>query len=247
MQNKATTKSYDLIKCLEVNFFKLHHEVMKEVGSAAITFGGFVRMTNGVETFPNFKKISLIAKSCRINKSTARKHLKRLQDNGWIKNLGRGPRRTSTRILTDKAKSMKENFGWLPYFLLPRRLFSSAALRILSLYFAEIAIIQNEALKNKKLGVLKWDELRNIAIEQTRFNFSLKQIQKLTGISKKSAIKGRKELLKQKILIWEDLPDEDLETRTILFPNREICFLVKDCKDGKIKVEFGTLKKTPQN
>jgi hypothetical protein len=107
-----------LLESLDGDWIKLPLKIMRDVGPAAQTMGGILKMTNH-ETYSSVTKI---AHEAWLPMATARKHLLRLAANGWIKNQGRKhtrrgvPRRTATIVLTSKATTAAADYGVLPWW-----------------------------------------------------------------------------------------------------------------------------------
>ena len=76
-----------LLDSLEGEWIKLLVAAMREVGPAAQTLGGLLKVTSSTTFVP----VSGIAMKARVPIKTARKHLATLATRGWIVNEGRQP------------------------------------------------------------------------------------------------------------------------------------------------------------
>jgi DNA-binding MarR family transcriptional regulator len=115
---ESDRQEISLLESLNSEWLKLPLRIMQDVGPAAQTMGGILKLTNR-ETFSS---VSDIAHKARVPIGTARKHLLTLDANGWIQNRGRqhtrrgAPRRTATIALTSKAKTAATEYAVLPWW-----------------------------------------------------------------------------------------------------------------------------------
>ncbi|MEI8371859.1 MAG: hypothetical protein WCJ35_03385 [Planctomycetota bacterium] len=135
-----SSKSISLLDSLDGNWFKLPLAVMQDVGPAAQTLAGLMRITIK-ETFVTAEKI---ARTARLPIATARKHLVTLHDQGWINNKGRQKtrrnwnRRTATIGITQKTLDALGEYGFLPWWACGKR-FPWSCKAVLSVVMARIA------------------------------------------------------------------------------------------------------------
>ena len=104
-QNERETQELSLLESLDAEWIKLPLAVMQDVGPAAQTLGGLLKLTNR-ETF---SAVGEIAIRSRLPVATVRKHLVTLDAHGWINHHGREKtrrgwlRRTATLTIMKKT------------------------------------------------------------------------------------------------------------------------------------------------
>lgn len=107
-----------MLGSLKQEWIKLPLSIVRDVGPAAQTLGGLLRITNK-ETYI---AVSKLAQRARLPVATVRKHLDKLHERGWIDNIGRGhtragrARRTCTIKVTTKTKAALNEYAILPWW-----------------------------------------------------------------------------------------------------------------------------------
>ncbi len=151
--HEAKVKWISLVDSLDDEWIKLPYEIMQSCGQAAQTFGGLLRITNH-ETFVS---ASAIAKASQLPVGTFRKHVRILDEAGYINRKGRqqtkygGLRRTATIEVSKSARKLKP-YGFLPLWscghLGSRGRLPWSAKAVLSVVMARLCSLKNAA--NKK-------------------------------------------------------------------------------------------------
>jgi hypothetical protein len=201
--------SLDLFQLCEGTWLKLPVDLMSKAGQAAQTFGGLLQITSG-ETFV---KESTIAAHARLPLRTAKSHLKKLTSGKWLDNMGRQPgpsgraRRTCTFCLTPKAREALKRkqpgeltFGVLPLWACHGGLDlpwgGKAVLSILMARLMSLKKIIDEA--DGAADMDPSDYWGSIAImdtvERPRFQFSVRELGRLTGLGVASVVAAKKRL-----------------------------------------------------
>lgn len=211
LSDHTALESISLVQSLRGEWLKLPLAAMRDVGPAAQTLGGLLRLSNK-ETF---RAVSEIARTSRLPVTTVRKHLVKLADAGWIKNAGRGrtasdwPQRTCTIVLTDHCLSQLEPWGWLPLWACsrtePHGVLSWASKSVFSVVMARLvtlAAVQANAIGDGDGR----DEDIVAGIEHLggddRFQFGLRYIQERTGLARASVLQAKHQLSDIGILSW---------------------------------------------
>jgi hypothetical protein len=239
-----------LVDSLGEEWIKLPLLAMQQVGPAAQTLGGLVKMT----TKETYSAVSEIAGSARLPVATVRKHLRTLDAGGWIANAGRqhtrrgAPRRTATIKITAQTIDHLTPFGVLPWWAccnirkvgrLPW-----CAKAVLSVVMARLWGLKAAADQQQDNADL--EELVG-AIENLggddRFAFPLRWLESQTGLDHKS-VTTAKRLLNHRygIVRWtgESKPKHDVTLEThILAPNWDFHALFTPTGEGRGYVGFG--------
>lgn len=189
------------------NGLKLLPDAMKEVGPAAQTLGGIIRLT-AKETFAAADRISL---ESRLPVKAVRRHLATLHDAGWISNEGRQKtraghaRRTCTLKLTAKTTESLRNYCHLPWWTVAtpinakwcsRAVWSVICQRWFKLRAVAIRQGANEYNMTELLG-----HLENLGGDE-RFAFSLRELTDATGLTRPSVIEAKHTLNQSKLIRW---------------------------------------------
>lgn len=181
-------RTMPLVIAMQENSIKLLVEAMHEVGPAAQTLGGILRLTLRC-TFASQSKISIAS---GLPLKTVRKHLLTLQEHSFIHNNGREPtqsgraRRTCTIRSTGRTLEVVKNYCPLPWWTAAtsvgnqwcsRALRAVVVRRWLELRAGIITTYRGEPFHEHELP----DRLNSIGGED-RFGFSLPKFQKMTGL-----------------------------------------------------------------
>lgn len=243
---------FDLCESLEREWIKLPTAAMRDVGPAAQTLGGLLRVTNR-ETFV---PVSAIAAAARLVTKTTRNHLVTLSSSGWITNAGRertrrgAPRRTCTIRITKKTHdALQPVDGGLVYGVVPwwaslrgnlampwcaRAVLSIVMARLMSLKSAVIGQEGGADLHGDDL----WGSISNLGGED-RFKFSLVQLEQLTGLDHKSIISAKRELKRRGIIQWYGPQRADGGNDVhMLYPDETFRVVVKPLENNRCIVSF---------
>jgi hypothetical protein len=245
-----STEEYGLFDSLGREWIKLPTAAMREVGPAAQTLGGLLKVTNR-ETFA---AVSKIAGNARLPTKTTRNHLTSLTEAGWIVNAGRertrrgAPRRTCTIRVTKKtveAIRPAETADDLLYGVLPwwasggmpwcaRAVLSVVMARLMA---SKAAIVEQEGKADLSTDDW-WGSLENLGGED-RFRFSLIRLEELTGLDHKSIIRAKRKLQELKVIRWYGCKREDGgDDKHMLYPNEAFRVVVKPTTNNRCIVSF---------
>lgn len=186
---------YDTLEALQCfEWIKLPCECMKECGPAAQTFGAVLRNTRS----ESFRKTEKFADTAGLPLRTVKRHLTTLEEFGWLENQGRQrmpsgrPRRTATRRITTKAKDRASEFGVLPEWwtaIQPELTWSERAV-----YSVVLARVLSVASGGKDM------RLSHVSKAQSRFQFSLRMLEKATGLQRYTIAKSKASLVQRSVL-----------------------------------------------
>lgn len=243
-------KEFDLVESLQRHLWvKLPLAALRDVGPAAQTLGGILKISRR-DTFIAAKGI---AKQSRVPLPTARRHLRILEENGWIENDGRQrtkagrPRRTCTRRPTSKARAAAEsNYSCLPWWAtghigkIGRLQWSTQVL--LSLVMERMMSLQSVCDKGDGAANLDPDDLW-ASIEELggddRFRFPLSKVHKRTGLSKASIINAKRDLKRLGIVSWMyDEREDGSLAPDVLFPRRQFKVIETPAGNGMCYLDF---------
>ncbi len=199
---------------LNQRWLKLPLLALQDIGPATQTLGAILSISRR-ETFTSLRKIALRA---RLPVPTAKKHIAKLHEAGWITNLGRerSPagylRRTATLKVTKKTIagiSDGTRYAGLPWWAccrirrvghLPwhaKVVLAVAVSRLMAL---------NKAVQDQDGCGADADDLQG-SIENfggdDRFGFSLSRLQRETALSRESVVHGKQWLHRHKIIICQ--------------------------------------------
>jgi hypothetical protein len=244
----AQVERVTLIECLDQEWLKLPLAAMQQVGPAVQTLAGILKITNR-ETF---SPIADIARHARLPAATVKKHVRRLDEAGWIENAGRGhtrrgaPRRTATLKITKQTKDHIAPYGMLPWWSccsirkvgrLPwcaRAVLSIVVARLCSLKAA--ADRQQDNADAEELA----GAIDNLGGDE-RFRFSLKWLTEQTGLTRESVVTA-KGLLNHRygIVRWTgNNPQLGVTTPTdLLMPNWKFRVVVTPAPKGGVYLAF---------
>lgn len=196
---------YSLVDSLDQEWIRLPFEAVREVGPAAQTLGGILKVTNR-ETFARLDKI---ADAARLPKETLRKHLLQLHDHCWIVHQGRQEtrggrtRRTATIKVTSRAReAAKSSYGILPWWaacdIRRHGRLPWCARAVLSVVMARLAGLKKAAEEHEGHG----------ADADDRFRFAMKSLIRQTGLARASVWKAKHQLQRAGIvdMFEEPLP-----------------------------------------
>lgn len=207
MQAPARSVTCDLLEALadHKGWLKAPLDVMRDVGPAVRTLGGFLAITKR-NSRSTFASVALIAASAGVPTSTARKHVQTLVRRGWLANEGRKsnsrgrPRRTCTISLGKKALAATGDYGAIP---LGQENLSWSATAILSIVCRRLmglrAFVEEKETPNGVRSAI-------MALGPERWEWSLTQLAEQTGLSRHSCIAGKRELVGQGIVTEEMVP-----------------------------------------
>ena len=226
-------------------WIKLLVAVMGDVGPAAQTLGGLLRVTNR-ETF---SPVSDIAGAARLPIPTVRKHIAVLHERGWVNHRGREKtrrgwlRRTATIALTKQTKDHLEPYGFLPWWACCRGKahLPWCARAILSIVLARLAALKHGAMCDGFATTEEevMDQIENMGVEE-RFRFSLAYLTGQTGLSRETVVVAKRRLHNLGMVRWAGTrPTTGQNTGTdILSPNWEFRVRVTPASEGHIYVAF---------
>lgn len=216
---KPETTRITLLESLSQELLHLSFAAMREVGPAAQSLAGVLRMTKK-ETFA---PVSDIAAKARLPLKTVRNHLVVLDNAGWIVNAGRGhtraglPRRTCTIRVAQKARDAflqadplkkEPTYGLLPWWAtakfqrVNRKNLSAknlpwSARALLSVLLGKLAALKSAYEPGVGKSEIDEEEFWGHAanyFSEFHHEFSLTKLQALTGLSKHAIIDGKNHL-----------------------------------------------------
>ena len=232
-----------LLDSLDREWLRLPLAIMQDVGPAAQTLGGLLKVTNR-ETFVKAEKI---ARRACLPVSTVRKHLAILNEGCWINNVGRQltrsgrPRRTATIQVTQKARDCLEPYGVLPWWAY--RQFPWSAKAVLSIVMARLMSLRKGVEDQDGHGVDASDVAGSIDSHMggdDRFKFDLDFLERNTGLSRHSVIKAKRALGQAGIveLIGAESKAGITTETNLLVPNWEFRVEVTPTESGYCKLDF---------
>lgn len=231
-------REISLLGSLDGEWFKLPHAVMRDVDSATLTFAGMLKITNKA----TYVRAEKIADAARIKLCTTRKHLKKLQDRGWIENGGRaGFRRTATRRITKQAQQHLKPYGFLPWWATWTMKWPEQA--VLSLVMSRLCKFKMVAVERCGADEDDPDSVLYTICEylddHSRWEFSVADIMRDTGLSKTSVIKAKRRLAKMRIVEWRYKRDDSGGMLAdTLAPNSGFRAVVTPKAGGMVSVTF---------
>ncbi len=244
---ETAVRQLTLLNALDEEWFKLLTAAMREVGPAAQTLAGLLKLTSK-ETFVSAARIAGYA---RLPVKTVRNQLDVLVDHGWITNAGRqrtragAPRRTCTIRITKKTHDAGSDFGVLPWWAccVPGKggRLSWSAKAVLSVVLARLMAVRKAALENGCDDDAKelWDELANMG-DDGRWRFKLDTLTYTTGLTRESVVAAKKELSARKMIVWGGGKREDGGNGVdSLSPNPAFVTKIRPAKEGRCYVDFG--------
>lgn len=231
----------NLIDSLTGEWIKLPFAAMRDVGPAAQTLGGLMKVTKR-ETFVS---ISTIAEKSRLPVRTAAKHLATLQRHGWINNRGRErtragrPRRTCTIVVTSRAKLAQQDYGVLPWWACSRnRHLAWSDKAVLSVVMARLMSLRSAVVEEELDSDDFWGSIENLG-GCDRFQFSLDELQHKTGLSRPSIIGAKHALHRRGIIEWiANQRRNGADDTDILEPSRSFTVTIKPAGEGRCYVQF---------
>jgi DNA-binding MarR family transcriptional regulator len=241
----AEVKEYDLIDSLHGEWLKLPHAVMKSVGPATQTLAGFANATskNNRETF---RSVARLADSARLPVATVRKHLARLEVDGWVTNRGREqtragrPRRTCTIAMTAKGAAQFRSdgsayYGFLPWWAcIGRVTWSEKA--VLSVVLARLLTLKAAAERNGAADTEEvWGEIANMG-DDANFRFSLDHLSAATGLTRQPIVAAKASLSRFGIVSWRG--SDTYDKADILYPRDDFRVKVVPIGNNRVSVKF---------
>jgi hypothetical protein len=245
--HKLGERHIDLVESLDGDWLKLPIAVMRDLGPAAQTLAGLLKVTNR-ETFVTAARIAELA---RVPLATCRKHLASLEAGGWIENAGRqktrrgAPRRTCTIRITPKTLAVTKEYAVLPWWACCRirgvGKLSWAAKALLGVIMAKLmamkAAVQNGDGHGLDAGDL-WGSLDKMGVED-RFCWSLSRIQRETGLSRDAAVAAKWELHRLRIVkLCGGIADNGSHRTDCLALHREFGVVVTPSGGGRCFVDL---------
>jgi hypothetical protein len=236
-------------------WIKLPLAAMQTVGPAVQTLGGLLKVTNR-ETYIC---VADIASKARLPTATVRKHLRRLDEAGWIDNAGRqhtrrgAPRRTATIKITKQTIDHLEPYGMLPWWSCRKISYvegrTKKVLRlpwccraVLSVWMARLCSLKSAAVAQQDAVT---DEEYAGAIDNLggddRFRFSLRWLTEVTGLTRESVVFAKRFLNhKCGIVRWTgDKPQAGVTTTTdFLYPNWDFRVVSTPASEGRCSLAF---------
>lgn len=238
-----------LLDSLDKAWFKLPHAAMIDVGPATQTLAGLLQLTKR-ETF---SPVSLIAGQSRLPVATVRKHLRTLDTSGWIKHKGRErtrrgyPRRTATIAITEKTRSQLEPYAVLPWWAcchvrhVGRLSWSTKA--VLSIIMGRLMSLKAVAEREDGHG-LDADDVAGSIDDlggEDRFAYSLRRLEKMTGLTRDSIATAKASLHGMKIVEWREA--SATQHCDLLVPNWEFEVVQTPTTPGYVVIDFASGRK----
>lgn len=256
---QEAAEQFGLIDSLDQQWLKLPLLAMQEVGPAVQTLGGLLKVTNK-ETFV---AVETIAECARLPVKTARKHLVKLADCGWIVNCGRKrtrsgrPRRTCTITVTAKTKEAAKSYGILPWWTCctirtigrtgtgRRGTYKMpwCAKAVLSVVMARLASLVKVVKEQDGMADFDAeqmaDTLVNFASEDWRWQWSGEQLAIQTGLNRETVIAGKNWLYHHGIIRLESSVGRfGGNGRDILEPSYSFRLVKTPAAEGKFWLDF---------
>jgi len=228
-------------------WIKLPCAAMREVGPAAQTLGGLLR----ISVKPTFVETARIVASARLPLSSVRRHLSILEAGGWIENRGRQPtrsgrcRRTNTIAVTKKTRDAIEPYGFLPWWAccsirgVGRLRWGMKA--VLSIVMGRLLTLRAVVEQNEMDAE---EEPDGNVVTRERFGFKLRLLEEHTGLSRHTIIVAKRHLQRLGIVEWsgggrrEDggsMPD-------LLVPRSDFRIIETPASPGKVYIDFGIVE-----
>lgn len=241
--SEQSTEEISLLESLNQEWHKLPTAVMRDCGSAALTYAGLLRITNK-QTFIETKTI---AEKARVPLATARKHLELLRAAGYVKHEGRQvtrsgyPRRTVTRTIKVPAG----DYGILPwwaYFRFRRgtpMTWSEKA--VLSVLMARLCGLKAVAERG---GAPVTDDDDIVGVIENlggieRFRFTVPALRQQTGLWNEAIVSAKKRLCGRGVISRELLVDgQGGYLGDLLIPNWDFRAVVTPASPGRCFVEL---------
>jgi hypothetical protein len=238
-----------LLDSLNGEWIKLPLAVVRDIGPAAQTLGGLLKVTNK-ETY---SAASAIASKARLPIRTVRRHLVTLHHAGWINNRGREhtrrgrPRRTATLALTKHTLAAidgKTNFvdqllyGMLPWWACG---FPWSARAVLALVMARLCSLKAAAVAQDGHSMDADDIIGSIANmgDEGRFRFTLDWLGRHTGLTHDSITAAKRHLHKLGVVEWQGSSREDGGTAPDrLVPNWDFRVIVTPTSPSRCRLDF---------
>ncbi|HWA97338.1 MAG TPA: hypothetical protein VG713_02550 [Pirellulales bacterium] len=226
------------------DWLKVPFAVMQSCGPAVQTLAGLLKITKK-ETFV---PIDDIAKYARVPIATARKHLAKLDERGWIRNGGRQrtrrgvPRRTCTITLAPKAIGSLEPYGVLPWWACCTGSVSMTwgARAVLSVVMAQLMKLKAVAGRDDAyLGDEIEGAILNIDSEDNKFRFPIWKLTTMTGLSRPTVIAAKHELHRRGLVYLQGHERSDgADDADRLTPNYDFRVCVTPAGEGRCFVRF---------
>jgi len=243
-------ESISLVDSLTREWIKLPLAVMQDVGPAAQTFGGLLKVTDK-ETYV---ETATIVGHARLPVATVRKHLVTLDARGWIHNKGRQEtrrgrlRRTSTIALTAKARENLAPYGVLPWWAsgfysgkhrTPWQSWGCKA--VLSLVMARLMRLSAAVQRQDGCGA-DADDIHGTLLnwrDEDHWRMGLRWIEGQTGLTRETIARAKGELNRAKVIRWAGDHDEaGCELTDILAPNWNARIVLKDRASGRVNMHI---------
>lgn len=231
-------------------WIKVPLQLARDIGPASVSLVRFRTEVN-TKNYMTFKSVKTLADGFGISEATFRKHLTTLKDSGYIRNDGRGktkggaPRRTCDLHLTKKgAESLEGDYGVLPLWATSncndRHRLTWGAQVLLSIVMSELMGLHKLASEEYHPDIMNdddpWENLE--VIGEDRFRFSLRKIQKLTGLDHKTASHAKVALGECGIVKIGQRRGFDGNCTDTLWPNEDFVAKAMRGADGNDKYYF---------
>ncbi len=243
-ERRASAEEIDLWTSLEQEWIKMLLPAARDVGPASQTLGGLLAITNR-ETF-SFR--SSIAEKARLPLRTTAKHLDTLAARGWIVNAGRQRtragrlRKSATLKITKQTRAAMNDYALLPWwaacFVRHHGKMSWSARVVLSVLMSRLCSLK-KVVEEDESGE-DWGEDWGEAIQEygeDRFRFSLKSLEKITGLAHHSLIAAKRQLHNAGIIKRFGQGDAGSST-DLLLPNSDFAVVVSPAESGRCWLDF---------
>ena len=222
-------------------WLKLPLAVMRDVGPAVQTLGGILELTDK----DTFRQQAEIAKRARLPIATVRKHLVTLATAGWILCKGREHtragrlRRTATVVIPKSTRKQLVPYGVLPWWACSRaHRFPWASRAVLSIVMGQL-LTMKAVVERGDYDSADWQgELDNLGGD-SRFQFSLGQLTRETGLSRESVVTAKSHLSKWKVIsLTRQQRRDGGDDRDVLAPNLGFRVVKTPAGEGLCYISF---------
>ena len=236
------TRTFSMVSTIRANSLKLPEAAVRDVGPAAQTLGGILKLS----LTSTFAATDKIASASLLPVKTVRKHLLTLQEHGWITNNGREParsgraRRTCTIRTTVKTQeAVKKYYPLLLWTALTpvgkqwcsRVLWAVVVRRWLELRVGIINTFCDRPFQEHELP----KHLDSVG-GNDRFEFSLSKLQEMTGLSRDSIITGKRILTEVGFIKWRRRAG--FHSPDLLIPNWDLRVIAEDVRNGRGRIHL---------
>ena len=216
---------------------------IRECGPAAQTLAGIRKVTSR-ETFTEAR---VLAERSRVPLRTFKRHVATLATHGWIIDRGREStrsgraRRTNTIRFTKRCSDEFRPFGIMPWWACGRRITKAGKLPwsakvILSVVLSRLASLKAVADRGDDCD-LDPDDLEE-TLASIRFRFPLSKLQRQTGLTRDSVIKGKRWLLRHGLVEIFGGEDDGVHVVDCIYPNWSFRVVEKPAGPGACYLSF---------